>query len=478
MAMEIINNLEQGDIVREKINNNFKKLYAAIGNSDGGDLSIYELKTYGELYGLKSSDNLVPGMNYLLTDYITKYNMPVVNTVKETAIDYPANTRREKLVLKATSENTFSPVAYSVDYPNDIIYYNFDDNICEDGVTPRNGFIERRIDTVNNIDIPQDWRHMVWPRFKATAQTWTAGTSVTRHYMYQNGTSLYIAIKNGIPVSATDSNYFKSISNINQFFWDGLLNLEGLTCDLINYAERYTFNASVNLILATPTKNINYTPSDIVIMSDIYGEYDINDNYIFYDNLHNNVFMFSNNGNRPISIYAEHGFKNNRFLANCAYNHFAIKFNNNICGEGFRQNSCGNSISYNIFGYGSHSNTMGAEILGNKFLGGAALNIFENGVTGNISLGTFQYNRLGNDCDNNLFIGRTSSNSFATKCVDNIMGDYFDNNIIENLVGGRDMSSIVELHKKSYSHTIFRNSTLDVYAMHYVGTTPTFTAIP
>ncbi len=66
----------------------------------------------------------------------------------------------ERLILTATSPTAFNPLAYSLDNPNDTIYYDFTDNeIVVNGVTTqRNGFIKRRIDNLRKIDINADFR--------------------------------------------------------------------------------------------------------------------------------------------------------------------------------------------------------------------------------------------------------------------------------------------------------------------------------
>src|SRR3712207_6198893 len=100
-----------------------------------------ESKTYSELKQMKDGKKLETGKMYLLTDFATKYEQPTSKDIKTAEV--------EPLLLTAISNDSFEPIAYSPKYPSDIIYYNFDNDKCEDKKTSRNGFITNRIDTIN-----------------------------------------------------------------------------------------------------------------------------------------------------------------------------------------------------------------------------------------------------------------------------------------------------------------------------------------
>jgi hypothetical protein len=71
----------------------------------------------------------------------------------------------ETLLLFAIDSSTFSPVALSEQYPKDVIYYEADDNLTEDGLRSRDGFIQFRHDTENNLSAWFDWRNVLNRRY-------------------------------------------------------------------------------------------------------------------------------------------------------------------------------------------------------------------------------------------------------------------------------------------------------------------------
>ena len=81
----------------------------------------------------------------------------------------------EPLVLTAISTDEFSSIAYSPTFPQDVIWYNFDNELSPDNTSlfyssldriskGFKGIIIRRIDTQKNIDYSYDWRTMLWWR--------------------------------------------------------------------------------------------------------------------------------------------------------------------------------------------------------------------------------------------------------------------------------------------------------------------------
>ena len=146
---------------------------------------------------MKDTSALTPGKRYILSDYATKYMQPDTNIMKTGSV--------ERLILTAISVNKFAVECSSLDYPNDIIQYNFDMNVCEDGATARTGFILRRYDPIDHLNAPFDWRKMVWARYTPNPTqysiagvltnyaVWTSGAAVPGR-IYKVGDALYMAI--------------------------------------------------------------------------------------------------------------------------------------------------------------------------------------------------------------------------------------------------------------------------------------------
>lgn len=113
------------------------------------------LVTYAELAALKASSSLIVDQEYQITDYATTYIMPVALT--------PYVGATEAIVVTAISSNSFSEEAYSLSYPQDILYYSFTNSIV---TTTLKGFIYRRIDNINNVSVPFDFRNVKFRRYK------------------------------------------------------------------------------------------------------------------------------------------------------------------------------------------------------------------------------------------------------------------------------------------------------------------------
>jgi hypothetical protein len=122
----------------------------------GGTGKLIINSTYGIMASSKAIGSLKPGAYYRFT-YNTKYRQLVTNTILTGAA--------EQLIILATSSNTFADNAYSINFPTDEITFNFNDNLCEDGVTARTGFITKRKDTVLSNEAPYDFRTILFRRW-------------------------------------------------------------------------------------------------------------------------------------------------------------------------------------------------------------------------------------------------------------------------------------------------------------------------
>jgi len=124
---------------------------------------------YEDLKALRADGELIAGQKYLLTDYRTVYQQDRGWIYMDKTSDV------EPLILTAISTDEFSSIAYSPSYPQDIIWYNFDNELSPDNTSlfyssfdriskGFKGIIIRRIDTQKNIDYSYDWRTMLWWR--------------------------------------------------------------------------------------------------------------------------------------------------------------------------------------------------------------------------------------------------------------------------------------------------------------------------
>jgi len=117
-------------------------------------------KTYTELAEMKANDSLIKGQYYAF-EYQTKH---VIQTNPSVEIHTGSV---EKLIIMAIDVNAFDTRAFSLDFPADEIDFDFDLNLCTDGVTERTGWITRRKDrNGNNEVIGFDFRNVRFRRYK------------------------------------------------------------------------------------------------------------------------------------------------------------------------------------------------------------------------------------------------------------------------------------------------------------------------
>lgn len=411
----------------------------------GGLENFQEKHTYAELATLIAEKKLVPGMQYVLMDYQTKYIQPVSNVLKTSTV--------EKLVLTAIDESHFSPECSSISYPQDIITYDFNMNKCEDSTTLRNGFITWRKSTNTtgnfcNISLPGDWRTMKVARYTPNPnnyrhgsntqayKTWQTGATVTYGDVYKYNTALYKVHTEGTPNSATDSNYFYILyDNINTAF------LPAAT----NYTVSYSRTTNIDLI---GERLVEYD----VVASNCYN---INAEYSFYslpthfntlflsgcNNIHlgegciNNTF-----GARVSHVNMDSGCTDNMILSDSGHIKLSCKNINNVVLTFCNKIELGINCTGNIFNYRCYDISIGNACSGNYFGTNCYSVNFLDNCTANrlydkdsvITFGSFNHaNKLekavygiqhGFGCGNNSYDLNSHNNTLTGYCNSNKFG--------------------------------------------------------
>lgn len=398
-------------------------------------INDYERKTYEELKILKENKNLKEGQVYVLTDYRTKYQQPTTNVIKEMEI--------EELILTASSNNTFEPIVFSSKYPSDTIWYDFDDNICEDKTTPRTGFILRRYDSISGNDCPQDWRSMLWARWTPDKnqyyldgvltdyKVWTSGNAI-EGVLYKVNNELWMAKNTNIPTSAIDGSVFYKV------YYDIDVPL------LIKDKTIIAFKIELKKGELQEVKT--------------FGENCINNkiNSRYNNNLHNNVFI--------------NNCYNNNFGTNCCNNSFGDSCVINNFGNNFVQNLLGFKINYSTFGSGCNNNVFGHACSGNSLGDSCCENTFGSGCNGNIFGYACFRNIFGSGCMYNIIRSACSWNNFGNNCYRSTI----------KVLNNRDISNISALQKQSgTTYTIEKNSA-GSYVYWYINSNnqPVYTQIP
>lgn len=114
--------------------------------------------TYAALVVLKAANGFSEGSIYRITDFKTEYTYVNGAGTCTGAV--------EPLIVTATSVNTLAPIAYSEDFPNDIIHYDL--NAYTNGAEFPYGAIVRRKDTYANLELPFDFRNCKALRYETS----------------------------------------------------------------------------------------------------------------------------------------------------------------------------------------------------------------------------------------------------------------------------------------------------------------------
>lgn len=255
-------------------------------------------KTYSELQTLITTSGLVKGQVYRLTDYMTTYTQPVTSVAKSSGIV-------EVLYITATDVNKLHNVCKSELYPQDIVYYNINDNT--EGFTK--GKIFRRIDTIKNNDIGTDWRHVKYFR---------NGIDTLLFEVYSN------CYNNEIKT------YTLMDSVVGVGFYSNTIG-DGFNSNTIG--DGFIYN-TIRIIFASNT------------IGDYFAFNTIGDYFIY--NTIGSSFSFNTIGNGFASNAIGSNFASNAIASNFIYNTIGDGFIYNTIGNGFENQSTSN-ISYKVF---------------------------------------------------------------------------------------------------------------------------------
>jgi hypothetical protein len=169
--------------------------------------------TYEELYALKQSNNLTQNQLYEITDYRNRYQQAVSKEI--------LTSETEPLIIKAISNNSFSTKAYSKLYPQDEIYYNFENTIDGNPILAPGadrGFIFRRIDTKQRNDFPFDFRNIKFRRWQVTGNEWDAATVYSSRAIVKRNGFLYIGVgNNNVGIDPELNN--NTINELDSYAW-------------------------------------------------------------------------------------------------------------------------------------------------------------------------------------------------------------------------------------------------------------------
>jgi len=378
----------------------------------------YIISNHSAIKILKDTGGLVAGGIYQITDYATTHRINGTSIIHKGPM--------ETLTLKALTPNTFDSIVISTLYPKDTIRYDITDVLCEDGITPRPGFITYRKDNIlNNEVIGYDFRNVVFKKGRAQAGLWSAATTylvgaIVKHSI--GGVMRYYILTRDNVAAGTAPVASPVASDV----WDFLFN----ETDNFYAAEEFQYYRDGNYIVVEP---LTISTTDL--------KYFYTFNAFGHDASNGNYDEFKGSGNIINNTVTNDG------VTFFATNDGAGIFNNKSLNPGNQSTFHSNKVNDNTFDYLALGLFLpGCEIYGNflnfynaLFKGifcrstmvGSYLNYYGGNYTDswtgvytnqNIIKANFQFNRLsmgscviGHTFSNNSIAG-TSNSVFENSC--------------------------------------------------------------
>ncbi len=225
---------ETGDIPTE---GEFIDLIDSFYNFEDDSDSIIEDISHAQLLTLMAGFLLIEGKFYRIIDYKTKYNQPITDIVK--------TAQSEALIVMAVNKSQVSKFAKSGMYPQDIIHYDVDDILCEDGITPRLGKIYYRKDTLTGNSIGYDFRNVFFARGKCNHALYDPATTYNEKNLVRvAGFGVYVSVKNGNvgnnPLNSPDK-WWVVLDLTDNKYWGWDSNCNGISFDMADTIEVPTF---------------------------------------------------------------------------------------------------------------------------------------------------------------------------------------------------------------------------------------------
>jgi hypothetical protein len=369
--------------------------------------------TYAELVALINSGGLEPGCYYRITDYQTVHYMLDGNWAADILFDAEENpvintTAVEPLTVRAISETNLAPEAYSEQYPQDVMHYDWNPEnwkfdlafsaFDEAPVAGFKGVIYFRHDKANNVYAGYDWRKALNRRWKFSYPEWNAETTygaAEANSAAALGTSMVQTI-DGIYASKKAGNLNNAVTD--SFWWTHVVEyaITPYVCDCLDFAQDaddyidvplfYSQREDAEVQYKDEVKNVFIEPSQDNLLSCISLPSTIQNNVfaLYLNPNYDNWWEFNN----PIVDENHHeiqvsGIKIGMFSSG-----------NTFLG-GQRNNTFGDSLLKNIFGEECYGNLAGTRFqtsfCGRRFMCNTMNTNFFRNLTGY----SFYYNHIG-----------------------------------------------------------------------------------
>lgn len=293
--------------------------------------------TKSNLDTLISENLLVKGQPYEINDYLTKYalsdtagNILTPFEIKEGPI--------APIIVIADSENTLQPIAFQPSNPYDVIQYDINESLCEDGITARPGTITMRHDTLWNNKAGYDFRVVLFRRYRLdlTAHAaWSSLTTYARNALVVSGDSLWVSnVSSNLTHTPGADSYWtrvlESVSTMYHLYAKSVSMVDfTLTADTTQFKDMYTWHNTSDDTFSQAVRNFHIGRND---------KYILGRPVMVYNNI---VIQIPNNS----SFVGDSSFDTECFNANFILTTTANSFLANRFGP-----LCGNIIGRNMSG--------------------------------------------------------------------------------------------------------------------------------
>lgn len=441
---------------------------------------MYESITHAALVDLIAAEDLIPGKQYLISDFKTTFTLNISGTAYTDA-------SVEAIIVTALTDASLEPIAYSISHQKDILYYDIDGTTYMPGSTK--GCIYRRIDTEKNISVPFDFREFkVEYRNIEDAEPYDIATTYNRGKIVRVAGDYYISkVSSNLGNSFEDQQYWLPFgSNLNTFSYEfDFINLDGPIAFSGSASTPYlcfTISGSSNFIIEGQHSQIGeafffvngtvvdctfekiekcYFNSGLINNDCGHIKNVISQGNAFSGNTIGDVQNIVINGNFEKNII-NNGFNYN-FITSASGNTIASDATGNIVGADFKDNTIGLRFQNNTIGtnFGDLADNYGNQI-GNDFHD----NVIGNYFSGNVIENWFYANVVGNDCQ---------ENNLPYKFYSNTTGDSFQNWNGQCKLNGEDFTGLT-LPASGVSKYIINDATVGAMWVYYDNGTFTIAA--
>lgn len=392
--------------------------------------------SYTELADLINNSSLIRGVQYVITDFETIYDMPDyindANTAKMGSIDTFASGVVEPIIVIAKSTNELFKTAYSTIYTQDVLEYRFDYTTHVNSA-PTKGKITYRKDTNREISMPFDWRTAQFKRYYVAS----TGDNYSIFDDGNNNFSLYPVFGDHQSNQLSQIVYNKDMMGDNGVSYGNQFDME----------NNVFFSNNVTGIRFTEMFNNNFFNN--ISYLEINIAYNCKFDFISNTSFGNEII---NSNLSSLSDVRFGDFCNNITLSNCT----STTFGNNVSTVNVQY-----SLNYSIIGDGcSEIYTYESAYVHDIVLGKKNTNITFMESTYNITLGDYNSNVLIGTSSTWNKIGSYNSNiNIGTASSYNEINSYCD----AITLGVGNTANIIS----NYVHTIetfndFRYNTIDI----------------